>query len=273
MGSNRQAVTIIVLVVVFVGTSTVAPVLAHPENETDHGVDERTFAVLWSGDEDGNVSTTAGEGELAAVRQLANGTDIPLNSPPEAVERWNRGELGEFPETNASVSLYPPGADTENGRFVKDAYAELFAVQPLTRARLSPSRTPLYVVPDGRVLGTVDYRVEVPTDDTTGDRRVYWRLQSHQINASRILVDGQVETTGGGSHTANLPSSDLDDYRGERHPMTLEAEITVTLEKHVRTRDRHCRTENDTTTCRTEWDDEYTYPTETSDRDRIPRTK
>ena len=86
MGSDRQAVTIIVLVVVLVGTSTVAPVLAHPENETDHGVDERTFAVLWSGDEDGNVSTTTGDGELAALRQLANGTDIPLNSPPKAVE-------------------------------------------------------------------------------------------------------------------------------------------------------------------------------------------
>ena len=103
----------------------------------------------------------------------------------------------------------------------------------------------------------------MPADDTTGDRRVFWRLQSHQINATRILVDGQVETTGGGSHTANLAYSDLDDYRGERHSLTLEAEITVTLKKHVRTGDRYCRTKNNTTSCRTGWDDEYTYPTET----------
>jgi len=263
VGSDRQHLAAIVCAFALVATALVVPTTAHPPAETDHGVDERTFVVLWSGDEDGNVSTPSGDGELAALRQLANGTDIPLNSPPEAVEQWNHGELGEFPQTNASVSLYPPDADTADGQFVKDAYTELFAVQPSTQARLSPSRTPLYVAPDGRVLGTVDYRVDVPSDDTTGDRRVYWRLQSHQINATRIIVDGQIETTGGGSHTANLAYSDIDDYRGERHTLTLEAEITVTLEKHVRTRERHCRTENNSTTCWTEWDDEYTYPTET----------
>lgn len=263
MGSDRLTVTVVLLAVVFVGTSTVTPAIAHPENETGYGIDERTFVVLWSGDEDGNVSVQDRDGELAALRQLANGTDIPLNSPTRAVEHWNRGDLEDFPETDENVSIHPPDADTEDGRFVKDAYAELFAVQPSTRARLSESRTPLYVAPDGRVLGTVDYRVDVPADDTTGDRRVFWRLQSHQINATRILVDEQVETTGDGSHTANLAYSDLDDYPGERHSLTLEAEITVTLEKHVRTGDCHCRTENNTTSCRTEWDDEYTYPTET----------
>lgn len=263
MASERQHLAAIVCVFALVATALVVPTTAHPPAETDHGVDERTFVVLWSGDEDGNVSTPSGDGELAALRQLANGTDIPLNSPPEAVEQWNRGELEEFPDTNANVSLYPPDADTANGRFVKDAYAELFAVHPSTQARLSPSRTPLYVAPDGRVLGTVDYRIDVPADDTTGDRRVYWRLQSHQINATRIIVDGQIETTGGGSHTANLAYSDIDDYRGERHTLTLEAEITVTLEKHVRTKERHCRTEGNSTTCWTEWDDEYAYPNET----------
>ena len=68
-----------------------------PQNETDHGVDERTFVALWSGDVDGNVSVRASDGEVAALRQLANGTDIPLNSPPRAVEQWNRGNLENFP--------------------------------------------------------------------------------------------------------------------------------------------------------------------------------
>ena len=78
-----------------------------------------------------------------------------------------------------------------------------------------------------------------------------------------MLVDGAVETAGGGSHTVDLAYSDIDDYRGERHTLTLEAEITVTLEKHVRTEERHCRTEGNSTTCWTEWDDEYSYPNET----------
>jgi hypothetical protein len=125
VGSDRRAVAAVALAVALVGTSTVAPALAHPENETDHGVDERTFVVLWSGDEDGNVSAQAGEGELAALRQLANGTDIPLNSPPRAVDQWNRGDLENFPETDEDVSIHSPDADTEDGRFVEDAYAEL----------------------------------------------------------------------------------------------------------------------------------------------------
>ena len=253
MDSDRQATAVVVVAVVLVGTVAVAPALAHPENETDHGVDERTFVVLWSNDEDGNVSAQAGDGELAALRQLANGTDIPLNSPPRAVERWNRGDLADFPETGEDVSIHPPDADTEDGRFVRDAYAELFAVQSSTRARLSESRTPLYVASDGNALGTADYRVDVPADDTTGDRRVYWSLQSHRVNSTQLLVDGAVETTGGDSHTVDLAYSDLDDYRGERHTLTLEAEITVTLEKHVRTKERHCRTEGNSTTCWTEW--------------------
>ncbi|MEF8976915.1 MAG: hypothetical protein V5A21_11885 [Halapricum sp.] len=263
MGSDRRTVAVVILAGVLVGISPVAPALAHPENETDHGIDERTFVVLWSGDEDGNVTTQAGDGELAALRQLANGTDIPLNSPPQAAERWNRGDLADFPETDEDVSVHPPDADTKDGRFVKDAYAELFAVQPSTRARLSESQTPLYVAPDGNALGTADYRVDVPEDDTTGDRRVYWNLQSYRIDATRLLVDGEVETTDGGSHTVDLAYSDIDDYRGERHTLTLEAEITVTLEKHVRTKERHCRRMGNSTTCWTEWDNEYTYPTET----------
>ncbi len=251
------------LAVALVGTAAVAPALAHPENETDHGVDERTFVVLWSGDEDGNVSAQAGDGELAALRQLANGTDIPLNSPPQAVERWNRGDLADFPETNEDVSIHPPDADTEDGRFVKDAYAELFAVQPSTRARLSESRTPLYVAPDGNALGTVDYRVAVPPDDTTGDRRVYWSLQEHQISTTRLLVDGHVEAIDSGLHTVELAYMDIDGYQDQRHTLALEAEVTVTLEKHVRTKVRRCRTVGGSTTCWTEWEDEYSYPTET----------
>ena len=184
---------------------------------------------------DGNVRVRASDREVAALRQLANGTDIPPNSPPRAVEQWNRCDLADFPETDEDVSIHPPNADTENGRFVMDAYAELFAVQPSTRARLSESRTPLYVAPDGNALGTADYRVDVPADDTTGDRRVYWSLQSHRVNSTRLLVDGAVETAGGGSHTVDLTYSDINDYGGERHTLTLEAEITVTLEKHVRT--------------------------------------
>jgi len=97
VGSNLWTVAVVVLLIPLVGTSAVISALAHPENKTDHGVDERTFVALWSGDVDGNVSVRASDGEVAALRQLANGTDIPLNSPPRAVEQWNHGNLEDFP--------------------------------------------------------------------------------------------------------------------------------------------------------------------------------
>jgi transcription initiation factor TFIIB len=71
VASDRRAVAVVVLAVALVGTAAVAPALAHPENETDHGVDERAFVILWSGDEDGNVSAQAGDGELAAASVYA----------------------------------------------------------------------------------------------------------------------------------------------------------------------------------------------------------
>jgi len=45
--------------------------------------------------------------------------------------------------------------------------------------------------------------------------------------------------------------------------LTLEVEITVTLEKHVRTRTRHCWTEGGNGSCLTNWKHEYTERTET----------
>ena len=97
MGSNLWTVAVVVLLIPLVGTSAVISALAHPKNETEYGIDERTFVALWSGDVDGNVSVRASDGEVVALRQLANGTDIPLNSPPRAVEQWTRGNLEDFP--------------------------------------------------------------------------------------------------------------------------------------------------------------------------------
>jgi len=189
-----------VVAVAFAMATLPGTAAAHPANETDHGVDERTFTVLWSGDVDGDVNHRRDEDDLTALRQLTNGTDVPLNEPPGAVEQWNRGDIEDFPETNASVSIHPPDTMTEDGQFIRGAYAELFAVQPSTRARLSPGRTPLSVASSGEVFGTVDYRVDVPANDTIGDRRVAWRFKHHQINSTRLLVDGRREATGNGPH-------------------------------------------------------------------------
>jgi len=240
---------------VLVASMSAVPADAHPPNSTDHGVPEETFYELWSGDQDGTTNgTNLSDG--SAIEQLANGSDIPFDSPPRAVEQWNRCDHAEFPATNNSVSIYPPDTELTNGRFIKEAYTKVFAIQPSTRARLSSSRQPLYVAPDGILRGTVDYRLAVPPDDTSGDRRIYWSLESHQIEETELLVDGHKETSVGGSHTPALSYS-LDGYTGEEHQLTLQASIWVQLRKEVEV----CTAHNDDGDC-TNWESSVSYPTE-----------
>lgn len=217
--------------------------MAHQPNSTDHGVRESTFHTLWSGDVDNSsggaanttygtehgrphghtngTATTSRNQSQQAIERLANGTDIPLDSPPQAVERWNRGDLASFPDTNASTSYYPPDANLTNGTLIRDGYVEVFAVQPSTRARLTPDQHPHYVAPNGSVLATVDYRLLL--DGATKAASV-----PHDIATVRLYVDGELETViENGSHTPTVPYSALADYLGQNHTLTIEAEIVA----------------------------------------------
>lgn len=232
------------------------PTSAHPPNSTDHGIPEGTFYKLWSGDQDGPTDESD-LGDRTAVEQLTGGTDVPFDSPPRAVEQWNRADHREFPASDRSVSIYPPDAKLTNARFIKEAYTEVFAVQPSTRARLSATNQPFYVATEGTLRGTVDYRVVVPPDDSTGDRRVYWSLDGHKIEDTRLRVDGEDERAGDGTHTPAL-SYTLDPYPGKTHQLTLQATIFVRLRKVVEV----CTAHNDDGAC-TNWLRWTSYPTET----------
>ena len=257
MASEGRTSLAVALAFALLATTAAGLATADPPDEPDHGVNETTFPALWSGDVDGNVSSGGdGDNDTVAMRQLANGTDVPFNAPPADVAAWNDGEIDEFPSTNRSVSIRPSGADTESGRFVRDAHATIFAVQPSTRARLSESSQPLYVDSDGTVLGTVDYRIELPEDDPNGSRQVYWSLEEHRFEETRLLVDGEEVATGGGSHTPEFSFEDLD---AGSHTLALEANVSVRVEEHVRTEREVCEDEGNETTCETEVSHDYTY--------------
>lgn len=254
--SNRVVVATFIMSIAIALSGGVVPVSADPPNSTDHGISDATFHKLWAGDQD-RPTESPGPQEETSVAQLANRTDIPLDAPPQAVEQWNRGDHQEFPATNHTVSIHPPDAERTGGRFIRDAYTAVFSVQPSTRARLSPAKQPLYVAPNGTVRGTVDYRVVVPPDEIADDRRVYWRLASHQVDTTRLLVDEREETTTAGSHTPALSYS-MDGVGGDRHQLTLQADISVRLIKEVEV----CTEHDDDGDC-TEWTQHISYPTET----------
>ncbi len=231
-----RAVTACVVVWMLAALGGIPLVSADPPAEPDHGVNETTFPLLWSGDTDGEIgNTTDGDVPSTAEGELAAYTDIPFAEPPEAVDPWNRGEHTSFPETSRDTSIHPEHADLENGVFVKDAYVEIFAVVPSTRARLDPDETSLYVAPEGQVLATTDYRVEMPATRIDNETRTTWSVGDHNIDETRLLVDGAVESTQSGTHTPTLSFDDLGKYEGQEHTLTVETDISVTLSRTTET--------------------------------------
>lgn len=224
-------------------TLTTSSAFGHPETEPDHGLDNETFATLWAGDVDlTDLETfreaTANESDLVA---LAAGTDIPLDEPPEAVERWNRADLETFPDTDHTRSVFPVGAPRANGTYLKDVTVSVFAVQPSTRALTNPERTALLVPTEGVTLGTTDYRVRVPADDRTGSRRSTWTLVDSRIVETRLLADGELQARSNGDRTVRLAYDGLD--TGDANVVfTLETEVGVELSVLRERQVRRCRT-------------------------------
>lgn len=203
-----------------------------PPNQTDHGLDEATFPILWSGDRDQFVSPDEYAGPpRSALAVLANGTDIPLDEPPREVEQWNRGDLRDFPTTGRSRSIYPSDATLRGKTFITDATANIFTVQPSTRARLTSGEQPLYVRPSGKLLGTVDYRVEIPEPTGRVGERVIWEYCSSRIEEVRLLADGDVISRQDGSQVVELEYADLDTYPSDELTLTLTADLEVDLTK------------------------------------------
>lgn len=212
----------------------------HP-TQPAHGVDAETFVTLWSGDEDDPVTTTgSANSSEVPLAELAQVTDISFEHPPAAAEQWNRGDHAEFPTTNRTISTRPTETSVTDGVIIRDAYAAVFAVQPSTRLWRSPTAQPLYVGQSGEVLGTVDYRVKLPTADVSQSRRVEWRLLDHRIEEVRLRVDNTVVDRGEGTHTPALAFADLAGAPGTNHTLTLEATIAVNVSKRTTRFEENC---------------------------------
>jgi len=227
MVNNRVAAALTVGFVL-VGVCLVAmPVTADPPEEPDHGLNETEFYPLWSHDEDGNISS--GE-NTTAVRSLTNATDVPYEEPPKVVEYWNRNDVIEFPETGTETSVYPEGTETTSSDrgWITDAYTRLFAIQPSTRVFVSESRQPLYVPSEGSILATTDYRVDLPDDDTSGSVRVFYDLNSAEIESTRAVSGARTIGTTTPSQTVHINYSDL---QSGPHSVGVEARIQIDVTK------------------------------------------
>lgn len=221
-------------VLVFALVTVPMAALAHPPESPEHGLNETTYCSLWAGDDDTESQPYLSDPNAShETCELAASTDVPLDSPPEAAERWNREELDSFPTTSGSRSVYPSGADLQDSTLIADAYIESFAIQPSTRVRLSPGETPHYVAANGTVLATVDYRVAFTGDEPAENTTVELTGAAHEIAETRLIVDNTTVSTTNGTHTPSHPyalaASNLTPNRP--HRFTVEADIRVGAQK------------------------------------------
>jgi hypothetical protein len=237
--------------------SSIAPT-SGPPTQPDHGVNETTFDRLWSGDPDnGSIPTDA-----SAMGELAAYVDIPFDAPPQAVDQWNAGDHGEFPETDWRTSAIPENTATSRGAFVRDAYVRTFAISPSTRAHLSPTETPLFVAPNGTVFATLDSRVALPASNNTSDRRTTWSVLEHDTTVE-LRVDGTTVDTASGTATPALTYAELNEEPGTEHSLTVVANVTVTLEELVERKVERCEDPDNESTCEEVWLPEVTTHVET----------
>lgn len=215
-----------------------------------NGLSVNESAALWS--RDGDDFTTNEkyrqlyEASRPPLQALANGTDITFAQPPETAATWSRNDYADLEAGGEDTSIYPAEADLTDGRFIRDAHATVFTVQPSTRGHLAPGETPLYIAPNGTLRGFVDYRVLGPNGTTAGNSSIRWRLLTHEIESVRLEQDGEVIAQTDGTH---MPVLDYQARSDGSATFTLEADIRVELRKVRPPAVPQCPTTNTTATC------------------------
>lgn len=223
---SRTCLLVVVAGVLSAGALSTASTASDARPVPEHGVDAGAFYPLWSGDTDGDLPANA-SGDLAT---LTRAIDVPFDTPPSTVDEWNTADLADFPRSDWARSIHPPDATLHSEGLIRDAYVEVFAVAPSTRARLAPTETPLLVGRRGRVLATTDYRAVLPAaTSTTG-----WTLTNHSIESVTLRVDGVPVDATHGTHTPVLAFDDLGAENGGRHTLTVTASIRVVAVEHSR---------------------------------------
>lgn len=221
---------------VFAGSFLTIASADHPPRpgSDDSDLDENETATLWSKEpneclSDHEYEQRYGE-ERTTIHALGNCTDITFRDPPETAEVWTAHDFESLEPGETGTSVYPAHANRTGGRFIKDAHATTFAVQPSTRVHLDDEDTPLYLAPDGELRGLVDYRVEVPEDEVEGNRTIAWSLLEDEVTTVRLRQDDDLMVTEAGQHT---PVLDYELDGSGPSTLTFEAEIEVELEKEV----------------------------------------
>jgi hypothetical protein len=226
MNHRNLAVIVSVLFVTALVIGSVRATPPRPGTE-GNGLSENESATLWSRDADSYLGQAQYrqryDENRTAMHQVANGTDITFTRPPATAATWTRNDFTDLDAGGSATSIHPPNASLDDGVFIKDAHATVFAAQPSTRGHLESGDTPLYIAPNGSMYGLVDYRVRVPNSTEATS----WVLVKSDIESVQLKSDGELVAETNGTHTPTIEYQ-LGEIRSTE--LTLEAEINVRLQ-------------------------------------------
>lgn len=188
------------LLVAFLLLTLVEGVAAHPPSEPGHGLNQSEWVKLWSGDQG-----TALDPNDSVSNFVSHTSDYSFLNPPKTTNWWNHGEFGDLTSIDMhdpNTSVRPEGVTTTesvNGT-IKDAYVDVFVVEPSTIAHTSRTSTTRYIGSEGVVAAVVDYRVDLQKNQ---------ELVSHRITRTSLQTGGGtnwlfLENDTSGSHTPEL---------------------------------------------------------------------
>lgn len=200
----------------------------HPPSSTDHGVDEGAFDTLWSRD-----TARPADRNDSLTEFIAKTSDHTFPDPPEAPERWTRGEHQEIAgafDSNAdrdtqTYTVHPGDEPLRQGDWIKDAYADVFAIAPSTVVHASDARTEHVVPTSGSVLGVVDFRIEFPS--STCD----WEILDYKLESSRLKNPQSGDVIASRAGTSQIPELQYSDLSPDVRLLEFEATISVRARK------------------------------------------
>jgi len=217
------AATLVIITLAFAGVASGSPDVP-PRSGTDNSeLDVNETATLWSKAPNECLSDTEYEERYdesrTAMQELGNCTDITFKEPPETAERWTAYDYESLEGGDTETSIYPSHAERTNSVLIADAHATAFAIQPSTKTHIDANETRQYISPEGELSGLVDYRIRLDSNSS---------IESHRIEEVRLLRDGVVVETTGGTQT---PTFEYAFDRGGSATLTLEAEISARVEQ------------------------------------------
>ena len=169
------------------------------------------------------------------TQQLATCTDLTYAAPPAHAASLTAEGFAALTPGNATTSVAPPNANRTTRGLIADAHATLYAVHPATRIQFTSTERRQYIAPNGTVRALVDYRLRAPA----GNRSIV----AHEVRAIRVSIGG--ENVGTARHT-QTPTINYTTTKAREQPLTVTAEIAVTVGGNATNRTTQTVTVNDT---------------------------